>query len=496
MKRAGASAVALTIALVALSACGGASGSSGSSKAGGDPVPVTFRIGTDDAQGRPAAEAIEEFARQVQAISGGQLLIEPAWQAAGSARDDWDQAVARLVVSGELDMGMIPARAWDTEGVMSLRALHAPFLVTSEAHVEQVVTANLAEEMLSGLDEAGVTGLALVPEGLRQVFAFGAPLLSPGDFEGVTVRAPRSDTTAALFEAMGAAVDDLPGDLFAAGVEAGTVAAAESSFALATSLPRATTVTGNLTLFPKVNSLVINSAAFAALDEAQQQVLREAATLTRDWGIRSMTPAAEAAAEYCTNGGTIVTATEEDLAAFARAAEPVYADLEKDVQTRALIDQIRDLAPPAITAEPIAACGPPTAAPTSPPPSSQAAFPDGQYRTEHSEQALLQAGLDADDAAGYAGTWTLTFENGEVTIDQRGYPTDTGAYCVATRRITVAIRQSVCAETGNGIVLFSAEWSLDDGQLLFTAVRPEEEGPLFATLHEALWGSQPWQKIG
>ena len=32
-------------------------------------------------------------------------------------------------MTGELEMGLIPARAWDTEGVTSLRALHAPFLV-------------------------------------------------------------------------------------------------------------------------------------------------------------------------------------------------------------------------------------------------------------------------------------------------------------------------------------------------------------------------------
>src|SRR5215217_484677 len=104
----------------------------------GETAPVTLRIGTNDDPGKPGAAQIEEFSRQVQELSKGQVRIEPVWRAAGDA-DDWDQVVARRVVRGDLDMGMIPARAWDTEGVTSLRALHAPFLVTSDDLAGQIV---------------------------------------------------------------------------------------------------------------------------------------------------------------------------------------------------------------------------------------------------------------------------------------------------------------------------------------------------------------------
>src|SRR5262245_22222579 len=143
------------------------------------PQPVTLRIGTDDVPGRPAADQIEEFARQVADRSGGALLIEPGWQAAGDGLDDWDQQVARMVVGGELDMGNIPARSWDTEGVDTFRALHAPFLVTSEAALDAVVADDVAGEMLAGLDAIGVTGFAVLPEGMRHVFSFGDPLVAP-----------------------------------------------------------------------------------------------------------------------------------------------------------------------------------------------------------------------------------------------------------------------------------------------------------------------------
>lgn len=356
MNRTRSAAMASAVALTMLLAAG--CGAEGSSKAGGDAAPLTLRIGTDDEPGRPAADQIEEFARQVADISDGQLLIEPVWQAAGQGRDDWDQAVARMVVSGELDMGMIPARAWDTEGVTSLRALQAPFLVTSEALVRQVVTGDVAQRMLSGLSEIGITGLALVPEGLRQLFSFADPILTPSDLEGVTVRAPTSDTTYALFEALGATADDLPGDLFAQGVDAGTVAAAESSFQLAGTLPHIATATGNLVLFPKVNSLVINAESFVALSEAQQQMLRDAGSKTRDWAAQSMVPVAESAAAYCDAGGTVVATTDEELTAFRVAAQPVYDELERDADTSALIEAIRNLAGQTDAREAPAPCAP------------------------------------------------------------------------------------------------------------------------------------------
>ena len=277
MRRSTAISAVLALVVALAPACSTEEGS----KAGGDAVPVTLRIGTDDQPGRPSADQIEEFARQVAALSDGQITIEPVWQADGIHQRDWDQKVARMVVSGDLDLGLIPTRAWDTEGVTSLRALNAPFLVDSEGLLATVVSADVATGMLAGLDAVGITGLALLPESMRQVFSFGPPLLTPEQFQGATIRAPRSDTTYAFFEALGATVTDLQGDDFASGVHSGTVTGAESSFALAGSLPRPAVATGNLNLFPKVNSLVVNSGKFAGLSETQQGILRQAARATR-----------------------------------------------------------------------------------------------------------------------------------------------------------------------------------------------------------------------
>lgn len=494
MTRFGQRAGAVVVTLAVIAGCGGGSGSS---KAGGVPPPVTLRIGTDDSPGRPSADAISEFARLVEQRSSGALRIEPVWHADGTDQRNWDQLVARMVVAGQLDMGVIPTRAWDTEGVTSLRALNAPFLVTSADLVNHIVTGDIANTMLSGLDQSGVHGLTLLPEGFRHLFSFGDPFLTPADLAGGTFRVPRSDTADAFFTALGATSDDLGGRPFEAAVHAGTTVGAESSFLLATDLPRST-ATGNLVLYPKINSLVINSEVLNRLSATQQSLLRDAANDTQQWVLAHPTDEAATAKSFCDRGGRIVNAAASDLTAFEQAADPVYTELEADGATKELITKIRDLkqhsqapvtveecAPPATT--PAAAEPPPVSSPT---PVSNAStdatvFPDGVYRLSITADELVAAGADRKWSNDVAGVWTLTFDHG--TLDLGGDP---GRYCVSNARLSIAIfgADDVC---GDGF-LFSATWTTDGDTLRFANVvtAPGEE------VQKALFGSKPWKKIG
>ena len=480
------SAAFLAVLAAAVTACG----SDGqSTKAGGDGPPVTLRIGTNDPPGRPSADQIEEFAGHVAELSDGQLRIEPVWQAGGQGIDDWDQVVARQVVDGELDMGLIPARAWDTEGVMSLRALHAPFLVTSDELVAEIVSGELAGEMLGGLDSAGVTGLALLPEGLRHLFVFGdAPPASFTDFGGKVIRAPRSDTSYALFEALGATPDDPSDEAFGDGVETGAIVAAESAFAAAGTLPTSATVPGNVTLFPKVNSLVVNSDALGDLSDEQQAVLRDAAQRTVSWAVTAAPSDVDDAQVFCRNGGRIVVATDAQVEALQQAAAPVYAALEQDAGTKEMIGRIRQLSENAnLTPATIAPCEPAEKGGVAPGEAIGGAFPDGVYRMEMTADFLLEAGVDPQNAVEHAGTWTLKFEDGRF---EEG-PCN-GTYTVDGGRLAIHLGEVDCGSAG-GQVLFSAGWTVEGDQLQFTDV---QSGHGFDLLIENLFGGQPFTKIG
>lgn len=350
----------LAVLLLALALVGTAcDGGTPSTRAGGEGEPIRLRLGTDDGPGRPGSLQVEEFARQVAELSDGGMIIDPVWHAAGQSVDDWDQLVARQVVSSDLDLGMVPTRAWDTEGVTTLQALNTPFLITSNAHVADVLTSDLVPDLIAGLEDVGVVALALFPEGQRHLFLFGDPPPTLDQLPGKTVRVPRSRTVYAFIEALGMTPDDFGGEdaRLEAGVADGSVAAAESSFALAGTLVQTTTAIGNVSLFPKVNSLVVNADVLASLDEGQRQILRDAAAAAARWALEMLPSEEDAAEEYCRNGGRVLHDDSLDDAMQAAAAT-VRNTLDDDPTTAALIDAIAGL-PGAIQALPeISACEP------------------------------------------------------------------------------------------------------------------------------------------
>jgi TRAP-type C4-dicarboxylate transport system substrate-binding protein len=489
---------ALATCALALSACG----TTGTTKAGGSAEPVILRLGTDDGDDAPTAPWIEAFAERVRELSDGALLVEPVHSAGSTAegdqQEDWDQVVARKVSGGELELGLIPARAWDVEGVATLRPFSLPFLVTSEAHLDAVVRSDLAADMLAGLESAGVTGLALFPEGLRHTFSFGEPLTSPSDFAGTTIRASHSDTGWAVYEAWGATADDLFGPEYDDGVQSGAVAGADSTFARSAGLPGpAATVAGNLVTSANAQTLFVSTEVLDELTGDQVDVLRRAATEVRDETLADPAGEAAAAAEFCDRGGRITTASEADLAALEAAAQPVYDELNRDPVTADLVTAIRQIGAGAPAPDPVATCepGPPVASAVATTPDTEGVFPEGVYRVHRTEAELEAAGMSALDAENHGGIWDLTFTDGrligrDVRDSDGQVSTDETSYCVSDGRVALSMDPGGCDER----LLFTASWTMDGRQLRFTDIAAGNVG-ISDSFAEALWGGEPWTRI-
>ncbi len=464
-------------------------------KAGGEVAPTTLLIGTDDQPGFPSAAQIEHLAGEVTRRSGGDLVIEPVWKAAGHDIPDWDQEVARLVVAGDLDMGMVPARAWATEGVTSLRALHAPFLVTTDELVARIVTTELGARMLAGLQGTGVRGLALVPEGMRHIFLFGEPPQRLTELGGRIVRVPRSETAFATFEALGGRPDDLAGaDAFPRGIEDGSVIAAESSYALAGHLPAPTTAVGDVAVFPKVNSLVVNDEAFDALTDAQQDALEASARSLVAWSVEDVADDDELAEQYCDDGGRII-AVSADMARLRQAVEPVYDTLRDDPTTARLLDEIESLGarmPPPATLTCTSVLAEVTTGPTGSESTDDLGALDGVYRYEVTEQHLLSYGVPAAQAEQEAGVHTVTLDGGTFvdewnTRDEEG--ACAGTYTVRATRATFTWSSGCYGD-------WTMVYSRSDTGLHWRDVQslPPHDDPASQAVNVAL-NSVPWVRV-
>ena len=393
-----AAVVAAVFGLAALALAGCGSGGR-ADKAGSLGGPVVLRLGTVDTPGKPASDDLEHFAASVKQISSGSMAVEIVWGAAKTNRGEQD--VAELVHRGKLDAALVASRAWDVEGVMSLQALQAPFLIDSQTLLDRVLTSPLAGEMLAGMRPFGVTGLALLPSDLVHPFGFGRALLAPADFGGARVRVPLSNAAYRLWRALGATPVFLNGDAYNLAVRNGAIAGAESYLELGDTLPGGagpTTATANVALYPKVNALVINSMVYRSLTERQRTILRRAAADTLGYVLRTNVPESTAAADFCKSGGAIVASSPADLTALEQAARPAYSMLERDRQTRRFIERIRQLKERTPADPPIKSCelakrGAEAGATGQG--RNGATIPDGVYRKEITKQELIAAGVSA-----------------------------------------------------------------------------------------------------
>lgn len=481
-------AVALAVALAA-TGCGAASGD----KAGGGGGITVLRLATPDPPGRPSSEHAEHFAQRVRELSDGRLRVEIVWEAAGAADTgvrSWDQKVAQRVVDGREELGLVPARAWDELGVTSLHPLQAPFLVTSDAALDAVVTDDVAEQLLAGLAPVGVTGLALLPEGLRHPFGLGRPLLEPDDYTGALIRAPRSTLLWDVLRALGARPDDLNGPDVVPALESGELRGAETSVVLLPTLPQDGLLTGNVTLYAKANALVAGAAALERLSAGERSALQRAAVETRDHAVDGRQSEVDALRSACEAGATVVVATDQQLQELEAAVGGVLDRLRADPEVGALLDRVADVVEQAGPPPRVEPCG---SVPDGAEPAGESTDAlDGLWRFEVPYEDGVRAGLSAARAAEDLGVHTVQLDGGRYTgqwRSRRGEQTCDGTYRMADG-VVVVTAEPPCSGS------WEARPQLAADEIRWSDVRTHDRaGDREDQLVRELLHGTPWRRI-
>jgi TRAP-type C4-dicarboxylate transport system substrate-binding protein len=377
-----------------------------------------MRVANGEGPGSPESKAVLFFADEVARASGGTVKVEPLDDEQADADND------KRVVSGEIDAAITQARSWDALGVTSLQALQTPFLITNEATAAAATDGDIASRLMSGLTAKGVDGLALWAIDFRHPVSFGEPFLSPADFKGTKIRIVGSTITEEVMRALGADPVRPEGEWLEL-IENGTIQGAETAFDRVSTLPKIGTMTGNVTFYPRVDAFFINHATFSRLSPAQQDAVRTAAAATRQHVIDGIVPDADQAASYCAaNGGTVVIATETDLAAMATALQSVRTTLESDSLTKQLIANISAVASGVKAPPATVACEPP------PPDILQGTWHTKPVTEAQVVTAFVAAGGPETDGreffANYGGGATksavigLGFDRGSLTLYEAG----------------------------------------------------------------------------
>jgi TRAP-type transport system periplasmic protein len=476
-----------------LAACGGS-----------DPAaPTVLHLRTSVAALELRQPGAAFFARRVAQLSANRLRIAVDYvptpdqhevTTAPVATDSWLVGEAK---AGHTDLAWVSTNAFDAMGITSLRALDAPMLVDDYGLQTAILRSRLAGPMLAGLRGAGVDGLGLVAGRLRRPVAVERSLRGPRDYRGLQLGTAESRARGDAMRALGARV--VPGAHLPVFYETWTDLETRSLLpkdrmdGLETDLedefydvPPAEPgyVTADVRLWAETAAIVASPARLARLSALQRSWLRRAAAETQAHAFALGAGDDALLRELCSRGTRFARTSSADRAALRRAFRPVYARLERDRQTRALIHAI----------EAIKARAAPTAAPSMParcsaahraipnlPPSP---IPDGVYRTRITRQDLVAWHVPAQYWLTGFGTLTLTLRHDrfKLTLREPNYFNETGPYGGTLAR----------TEFGSDNLNFDHHklvTVLENGELRFYPVRVRD------LVFAAWFGAHPWRKI-
>ena len=476
-----APALALVAALVGALAAG-CSGDGADDKAGGSNAPTVLRLAVAEDAEQPESVHARRFASRVAALSDGSLRVRIVYDAGGEESAAYEARIARMVRNGKFDLGWIGSRAWDLSGIKSFQALQAPFLVTNHPLLGRITTGRLATRMLAGLDGHGVVGLALVPDRMRYPISARRALASPEDFAGARVRVPSSRATDGLIRALGGTPVHLRGEALDKALQKGEIDGAEASLGTNTAEEGENFLTSNLVFFPKTLTLFADGDAYERLDDDQRDLLRKAARETAVRAAANPLSESKLMRHFC--GGrpvTVVTASNEDLAALKQAAQPAYAQLERNARTKALIGAIRRLAartPAGPTPAPPAGCSgePATARGREITPSKL----NGTYRWRLTEEGARATGVPPSDED-IGSVVTMTLRDGRWLLgDDESY---SGTFAIKGKRLVFHWQRTA------PVLTFDYERDAS-GTLELDPVLPMDRGDRY------IMGSAPWRRIG
>jgi TRAP-type C4-dicarboxylate transport system substrate-binding protein len=336
--------LAIVVAAAAIVAAGCTANQAGDDKAGGAGTPVVLRMANAYAH-LDYTPAIQYFVSRVEELSNNNISIEVAHEWGGTTPDA-EQRVVNAVSGGRLDLGWVGTRVFDTMGVNTFQALQAPMLIDSYALEDAVIRSGIPGEMLRGLDDMGVVGLAVLADGLRKPLAVHAPLLGPGDYRGIGFGSFLSEGQAQAIRALGATPAVGWGEGLNKGFQNGEIEGVEKNL-LVYKINGMTDVTpyvtANVNLWPQMDVVFVNADRLATLTDQQQTWIRQVAQEAAARSAEFVDQDQEIVADMCELGTRFANASNANIADLQDAFAPLYADLRQDPQTADFIEQIQEL---------------------------------------------------------------------------------------------------------------------------------------------------------
>jgi TRAP-type C4-dicarboxylate transport system substrate-binding protein len=425
----------------------------------------------------PILEESQPFVDEVGRVSKGSIHLELVHR---PTAETTEAELIRSVEAGEVDLAVVPARAWHARGIKDFDALVAPMAVDSSALQQEVLASDLATGMLTSVDTIGLAGIGILPGTMRKPVGITRKLLGPADYRGARIGFSLSDVGARSLQALGATT--VPSVFDGAPLTGMDGLEHQVTHIQAHDYDNvAQTITANVTLWARPLVVVANSKKLGA---GQADVLRKAAqAAVRGTADLQRNAETEAAAVLCRRGKLhFVTASAAQIQQLRAAFAPVYTWLREDAKTRSNLERIQELRaqlPAAATSSVLTCAG------AEPSVGTAASKLDGVYQTSFTKAELAASPLLYDAGEINDENWgdlTLTIKEGQVTLSKRGV-TGTATGTCTVQGDTVRLTFTDTGET------FGFRWNLYRDTLTFRRDEALGVGPTPYLV-------KPWRRVG
>jgi TRAP-type C4-dicarboxylate transport system substrate-binding protein len=418
----------VTAAALTLIAC-----SSPPTRAGQAVDPVTL---TSETTGGAGGTGGDVLAQLVDITSNEPVQVTEPKGAAYS--DDYEGDIIEALKAGTFDLSVVRADRLAMAGADSLAVLQTPLLVTNDDQAAAIAADPVADDLMAGLDDIRLTGIALVPGGLRHPFGYNTALYGPDDYAGATFNTRYGTGVDAIFGALGTTTDHSRDQERTDKARSGELRGIETSVQQLLAVDKPAVLTSNVTLYEKFDVVVVRSDTWDGLTEAQQEALRASAIAAGRDALAARDTEAQGLERWCASpDAASVVASQDQLAAFRAAWQPV-------------IDEATAVPGAAELAERVSVLGDNTTAPSgttcgaldadgnviADTPSAGASeyevtrtgpqdVLDGVWRLVADKNDMLEAGVSPQEAGINAGVWTITIIDHIAQVDQ-----PTGPDCI------------------------------------------------------------------
>ena len=298
---------------------------------------TTMKISISTAQNSHQGVAIDTFAKEVAARTGGRYKVETFYN--GSLGGERESIEAVQLGTQELafsSTGPVP------NFVPDAKILDVPFLFRDKAHARAVLDGPLGQELLTKFDAKGFKALAWAENGFRHMTNSKRDVKEPADLKGLKMRTMENPVHIAAYKGLGIITTPMAFPEVFTALQQGTVDGQENPLPVIMSA-KFSQVQKHLSLTGHVYSpciFVMNKGSFDKLSAADKTAFLDAAKVAakanRD---RVDQDDANGVKELRAQGMTVIE--DVDKAKFVAQLAPVNAEFEKQFG-KANLDKIRN----------------------------------------------------------------------------------------------------------------------------------------------------------